>query len=84
MEPENRIDVYRNGQRIGYVYHYVDRYVAQLDKSISIRSQSFNTEEKAIQALKNFDPVQLQGNPDLMAMEYTIETMNTILAKIVP
>jgi hypothetical protein len=78
MEPKDRIDVTRNGQRIGYVYKSNDVFIAQLDKSISIRSQSFTTEEKAIQALENFEPSQLASDPHLMALEQTIKIMGKL------
>lgn len=80
-EPKDRIEVYRGNTRIGYVYFYVDRYIAQLDKAISIRSQSFTSEAKAIEALKNFEPSQLASDPSLMAMEHTIKVLDMLLPK---
>lgn len=53
------INITKNEKPLGAVYFYVDRWIAQLDKSISYRSQSFKTKEQAIDALLHFKLNQL-------------------------
>ena len=53
------INITKNEKPLGTVYFYVDRWIAELDQSISYRSQSFKTREQAIDALLGFTPDQL-------------------------
>lgn len=75
-----KVQVTKNGKPVGEVYYnpYSELWVAQLDRSISLRSQSFLTKEKAIEALENFEPSQLSGNPELNQLDVMTKVFDSI------
>lgn len=76
----DKTQVTKNGKPVGEVYYnpYSELWVAQLDKAISLRSQSFLTKEKAIEALENFEPSQLSGNIELMQVDAMAKVFGSI------
>ena len=71
--------VYQDERLIGEVYLGSNGlWVAQLDRAISIRSQSFRTQEEAINALGTFKPEQLAGNPELAQLEVLNQVFNKL------
>jgi len=64
------MQVIKDGLLVGHVYQSSNGlWVAQLDKAISIRSQSYLTEGEAIKALEGFNLNQLNNNPSLEALD---------------
>lgn len=66
-----KVTVIKNSQVVGEVYFnkYSGVWVAQLDKAISIRSQSFLTQAEAVKALEEFEPSQLEDNKELALLD---------------